>query len=278
MLSFGGFHWTVVLAIVALFAVLRLLRAGMLVWAAAWWGAVFVAVKLGFATPVPASVVQLYMAIVTLAILAYVSSSPTRWRDTSRPIVRLMVEPRYRGLLLLVLVLVPALVAFNVYRKLAVAVEAPSFGRTVHPAPPSEITVHDEPVDLITADQPYDAARLSADEHGAHLDNGRRVYYQNCFFCHGDRMAGDGMYAYGLNPIPTNFTDAGVLPNLQSSYAFWRIAKGGPGLPEEGGPWDSAMPAWERFLTTEEIWDVNLFLYEFNGLKPRRLHAAEGHE
>jgi mono/diheme cytochrome c family protein len=235
------------------------------------------AIEYGFSTPVPASVVRLYMAIVSLAILAYVSSSAERWRDTTRPIVRLIVEPRLRLALVAVLLLVPALVAFTVWRGLSVQVEAPSFGRTVHPAPPSEITVHDETVNLITADQPYDAAHLSADEHAAHLANGRRVYYQNCFFCHGDGMAGDGMYAYGLNPIPTNFTDPGVLPNLQSSYVFWRIAKGGPGLPEEGGPWDTAMPAWERFLTTEEIWDVNLFLYEFNGLRPRALHQLEGH-
>jgi mono/diheme cytochrome c family protein len=277
VLSFGGFNWTVLLLVAALFVALRFLRAGMFVWAVAWWCAIWIAVQYGFATPVPGSVVRLYMGIATLAIVAYVSSSAERWRDTTRPIVRLIVEPRLRLALLVVLVLVPGLVAFNVWRSLTVQVEAPSFGRTVHPAPPSEITVHDEPVNLITADQPYDAAHLSPEQHAAHLANGRRVYYQNCFFCHGDGMAGDGMYAYGLNPLPTNFTDVGVLPNLQSSFVFWRIAKGGPGLPEEGGPWDTAMPAWERFLTIEEIWDVNLFLYEFNGLRPRALHQIEGH-
>jgi hypothetical protein len=29
------------------------------------------------------------------------------------------------------------------------------------------------------------------------------------------------------------------------------------------------MPAWEKFLTDEEIWDVILFLYDFTGQKPR---------
>jgi hypothetical protein len=29
------------------------------------------------------------------------------------------------------------------------------------------------------------------------------------------------------------------------------------------------MPAWEQFLTEEEIWDVILFLYEHTGLEPR---------
>ena len=80
---------------------------------------------------------------------------------------------------------------------------------------------------------------------------------------------GDGMFGHALNPIPTNFTDQGVLPMLQESFLFWRISKGAPGLPEEAGPWDSAMPAWENFLTEEEMWDVVLFLYDFNDYRPR---------
>ncbi len=77
------------------------------------------------------------------------------------------------------------------------------------------------------------------------------------------------MYAHGLNPIPTNFTDPGTIAQLQESFLFWRIAKGGPGLPAEGGPWDSAMPAWEKFLKEEEIWEVILFLYDHTGQRPR---------
>jgi hypothetical protein len=30
-------------------------------------------------------------------------------------------------------------------------------------------------------------------------------------------------------------------PQLTESFVFWRIAKGGPGLPKEGAPWNSAM-------------------------------------
>jgi mono/diheme cytochrome c family protein len=95
------------------------------------------------------------------------------------------------------------------------------------------------------------------------------VYYRNCVFCHGDDLAGSGMFVHGLDPIPTNFTDSGTIPMLRDSFLFWRISKGGPGMPEEGGPWDSAMPAWEKFLTEDEIWEVILFLYDFTGTKPR---------
>jgi len=62
---------------------------------------------------------------------------------------------------------------------------------------------------------------------------------------------------------------------LQESFLFWRISKGGPGLPEEGGPWDTAMPAWEKFLTEDEIWDVILFLYDFTEQRPRAREASE---
>jgi hypothetical protein len=83
------------------------------------------------------------------------------------------------------------------------------------------------------------------------------------------------MYVRGLNPIPTNFADGGAIALLQESFLFWRISKGGPGLPDEGGPWDTAMPAWEKFLSEEEIWDVIHFLYDFSGQKPR---AREEHK
>ena len=113
----------------------------------------------------------------------------------------------------------------------------------------------------MTAPQLIEMARSNPAAFRQRVANGRRVYYENCFFCHGDLMQGEGMFAHALNPIPTNFQDTGTIPQLQESFLFWRIAKGGPGMPEEGGPWLSAMPAWEQFLTEEEIWDVILFLY-----------------
>ena len=35
------------------------------------------------------------------------------------------------------------------------------------------------------------------------VENGRRVYYQNCVFCHGDNMAGEGLFDQGRKrPLP----------------------------------------------------------------------------
>jgi mono/diheme cytochrome c family protein len=267
--------WWVVLLLAAVHVALKLRRAGTFVWTLATWASLWVFVRFGFTTPVPQSVQTLYMAIATGAIVAYVTSSPQRLAAFTAPLVRLAVEPGRRPLLYAVVALLPALAALAVYRQMSVKLEAPAFGRTIHPAPPDSITVHGKSFDLVTLDSPFRPLQTSDREaFQEHLANGRRVYFQNCVFCHGDAMRGDGMFARGLNPIPTNFADAGAIALLQESFLFWRIAKGGPGLPEEGGPWDTAMPAWEKFLTEEEIWDVVLFLYDFSGQRPRAREAV----
>ena len=75
-------------------------------------------------------------------------------------------------------------------------------------------------------------------------------------YCHGDNLDGKGHFAHGFNPPPANFVDPGTIAMLQEAYLFWRIAKGGPGLPKESTPWNSVMPAWEDRLTEEQIWQV----------------------
>jgi mono/diheme cytochrome c family protein len=269
--------WWVVLLLAAVQLVLRSRRAGSFLWTLTTWVSIWVLVRFGFTVPVPQSVIKLYMAIATGAMLAYVTSSSERLQAFTAPLVRLAVAPERRRHLYAVLALLPAMTAFAVYRQMHVELQAPAFGRTIHPAPPDQISVHGKSFDLVTLDNPYRPLQANdAEAFRRHLDNGRRVYFENCFYCHGDAMRGDGMYAHGLNPIPTNFADAGAIALLQESFLFWRIAKGGPGLPEEGGPWDTAMPAWERFLTEEEIWDVVLFLYEFSEQRPRARES--GHQ
>jgi mono/diheme cytochrome c family protein len=260
----------VVLLLVGLQLLLRWRRAGTFVWTLATWLSILVFVRFGFAVPVPQSVVMEYMGIVSLATFAYVSSSRERLQGFTAPLVRLCVDPARKPLLLFVLLALPAAVAFGVWRRANVTLEAPAFPRTIHPAPPETISVHGKSFDLVHLDSPW--ARLRTADPAAfrtHVDNGRRIYYQNCVYCHGDAMRGDGMYVHGLVPIPTNFADGGAIALLQESFLFWRVSKGGPGLPDEGGPWDSAMPQWEKFLSEDEIWDVITFLYDFTGERPR---------
>jgi mono/diheme cytochrome c family protein len=260
----------IVLALAAVFALLRFRRTNLLTWAVAWWVGIYVLLRFGFTAPIPASVVSLYMGIVTIAILAYSSSSEERRQEVSRPLIRLMTEKRYSMLLAAAVVAIPALAAANVYMKMNVPLQPPFFSRTIHPASPPEITVHDKSIPIDAGDNPFRALETSnPEEFRKHVENGRRVYYRNCVFCHGDNLGGNGMFVHGLDPIPTNFADGDTIANLRETFLFWRAAKGGPGLPEEGGPWDTAMPAWEKFLKEEEMWDVILFLYDFTGDFPR---------
>src|SRR5918993_471498 len=264
-----------VLGVAAAFGILYFRRANLLMWSAPWRVGISVRLRCVFATPIPASVISLYMGIVSLAILAYVSSSQERREEVSRPLIRLITEKRYAVLLGALVVAIPALAAANVYVQMNVPIEPPFFARTIHPASPSTITVHDKKIDLDAGGNPFRHLETSNPaEFRKHVENGRRVYYRNCVFCHGDDLGGNGMFVHGLDPIPTNFADGDTIANLRETFLFWRAAKGGPGLPEEGAPWDSAMPAWEKFLKEDEIWDVVLFLYDFTGERPR---AKEEH-
>lgn len=271
--------WAVVGPALGLLLVLRLLdgrvlRVPPLVWLAAWWLAVWLIIDFGFAVPIPQSVVKLFVSIVTGALVLYATADPRRLREVRDPIVAFLTERRFVVPLVLVALLVPAGVAFSIYRQMTAPPQPPFFGRTIHPAPPGQITVHDAPFDLTTLDNPYRSLeRTDPQRFRERVAAGRKVYYENCFYCHGDLMQGEGMFAHALNPIPTNFQDPGTIAQLQESFLFWRISKGAPGLPEEGAPWASAMPAWEQFLTEEQMWDVILFLYDFTGNRPRARHA-----
>jgi mono/diheme cytochrome c family protein len=266
----------VVVAVAVVFGVLRFLKVNLLVWGLTWWIGLFVLLRFGFSAPIPSSVVTLYMGIITIAILAYMTSSQARRDEVSGPLVRFMTEKRYSALLGVTVVALPVLAAANVYVQMSVPLEPPFFPRTVHPASPTEITVHDKAIHIDTGDNPFrQLEKSNPEEFRKHVESGRQVYYRNCVFCHGDNLAGNGMFVHGLDPIPTNFADGDTIANLRETFLFWRIAKGGPGLPEEGGPWASAMPAWEKFLKEEEMWDVVLFLYDFTNERPRA--REEGH-
>ncbi len=266
-------NWPVIAAVVALFAALVVRRAQTFTWVLGNTIGIFVLLKYGFAVPIPMSVILIYMGITVVSLAAYVSSSQERTQAFLAPVDAVVNEPRRRPVLLLLLALFPALAAGNAYMASKVTLEAPGFSRTVHPAPPDQIQVAQKSINIATARNPF--RPLEQSDPAAfrkHVENGKRTYYRNCFYCHGDALAGDGMFAHAVNPIPTNFTDPGTIPMLQESFLFWRIAKGGPGLPAEGGPWDSAMPAWEKFLTEDEMWETVLFLYDHTASRPR----AEG--
>jgi DMSO reductase family type II enzyme heme b subunit len=233
--------------------------------------------KYGIRPPMPFSVFSLYMAVTLMAVLVYVSSDSDSWRAFVAPMWATLTEPRRRPLRLFLGVVIPLLIGYYAYSQAAARSEAPLELRAVHPAPPDTISFRGKEINLQQADTPIRRDIKQTPGNAAkHFAAGAAVYIRNCVYCHGDYLDGQGHFAHGLNPQPADFVGPNTIAQLAEGYVFWRIAKGGPGLPKESTPWNSAMPAWEERLTEEQIWQVIYFLYETTGHPPRVMesHAA----
>jgi mono/diheme cytochrome c family protein len=218
----------------------------------------------------------MFMAILTGSLALYGSADAGRLASIRGAARAFFTERRFLPWAWAALALLPVAAGYAAWRDATRPVDPPPNVRTIHPAPPGEIAFRGKKIDLLHAGNPYRALEgKDPAAFAAHVANGRAVYYRNCVFCHGDNLRGDGLYAHGLDPQPADFGDPTTIAMLQESYLFWRIAKGGPGLPEESTPWASAMPAWEPMLQEDQIWDVILFLYSFTGRKPRAQERAE---
>jgi mono/diheme cytochrome c family protein len=245
-----------------------------------WWsvlGAIVVliaghlALKYGIQPPIPSNLLYAYTVILGIAIYVYLGSNTVRWQSFTTPLRRLFVARETRIARGIIFVLLPLSVGWLVYAWGGGSPQLPAELRTIHPTPPGQITVRGKSFNLIGLENPL---RKEPDKLVQYADEGKVIYYQNCFFCHGDNLDGAGHFAQGFIPPPANFVDVGTIAQLQESYVFWRIAKGGPGLPPESHPWNSAMPIWENFLSEEDIWKVVLYIYAGSGQAPR---TWEGH-
>ena len=196
-------------------------------------GAAFVVFKFVIRPPMPFSLLSLYMAITLLAVLLYVSSDSDSWRAFVQPIWATLTERGWRPLRLALGVLLPVLVGYYAYSQAGASVGAPLELRAIHPAPPPTIPFRGKTIDLQVTDTPIrkDVA-ANPQNRAKHLAAGGAVYIRNCMYCHGDNLDGGGHFAHGFNPAPANFVDPGTIAQLSEGYLFWRIAKGGPGLPK----------------------------------------------
>ncbi len=255
------------------------------VFIAGWWY-----YKYRIAPPLPFSVRAIYQVMIAIGIFMWVSSSEKGWLEFKRPIIAALdaKTPITWWVRAVLLVVLPLSAAGMAYKNLVPSLGEPIELRTVHPAPPAAVKVHGKKFPLQTSQSPFridENGKYSDHVQDAHVkDNpfdpdgieymqsikeGGEIFFQNCHFCHGDNLNGRGLYAFAFNPIPANFTDPGTLAQLQETFVFWRVAKGGPGLPREGFPWASAMPPWEQHLTTDEIWKVIMFEYWHTKYPPR---------
>lgn len=209
-----------------------------------------------FTAPLPASLIYLYLALTLAGILLYATMSGGMAEEFLDPIGRFLAGDVQAGAAktarALVLVLFPFLVGWQTYSTLAPSDMPPAENRTIHPAPPGEFVGLANPLPRTQEN----------------IVQGQGRYFSLCFPCHG-AFDGKGPAAPGFNPPPANFKDPGTIAQLQESYLFWRIKKGGVGLPVEGMPWKSAMPRWEFELSDEEIWKIIMGEYAGAGQEPR---------
>ncbi len=216
--------------------------------------------------PVPGFAIGMYMACAISGVLVYLSSAERRWREFLAPIVRTLVDPLGGAgrLRLLGLSLLPVLAGTVVWRQVMPRSQTPTALRVQHPGLPGAYAALKNTV--------YE---LPSEAQSAAQREGVVLYQKNCRPCHGAKADGTGPLARGLRLRPVDFTDPGTIATVVESYPYWRIEKGGPGLPGMATPWHSAMPAWKGELEVDDIWRIIVAEYRIAGTEPRKPEGAE---
>jgi mono/diheme cytochrome c family protein/plastocyanin len=109
-----------------------------------------------------------------------------------------------------------------------------------------------------------------ANQAPAELAQGKQVYAQNCAACHGEDLAGNGVFAESLaasgqksfdnmgsiqnmqNTKPTNFTDPVSMFGASPALLEGKIIRGGMG---------TGMPMWGSIFTDQQIKSIIGYLY-----------------
>ncbi|MEE9614634.1 MAG: cytochrome c [Thermodesulfobacteriota bacterium] len=231
---------------------------------------IFQAPYLFLGKPIPASLIIMYMFFSVVMILMVLTSSEESTQELVGPIKALVEDPSKALVRNVVFVIVPVIAAIITYNQVKPSLESPVELRSTHPAPPSKLKVYGKSYDMMTLENPYrKLEKEDPEKFREFVKEGGEVYFQNCFYCHGDKLYGRGHYGQGFDPRPLPFQGKDTIAQLQESFVFWRITTGGPGLPKEATPWKSAMPVWEDFLTEDEVWKVILFIYDYTENIPR---------
>jgi len=224
--------------------------------------------------PVPGALMVIYQALTLIGVLVYLAADEHRLQAFWQPIRSFMRGPekarttRDRAMAAgrwAVLGGLPLLAGWIVYSGSLPATAAPTSLRIAHPTIPFEYQSLTNP--FRNPDGTVDPAII---------EEGRVLFQINCRPCHGTPANGDGPMAYGFRLRPANFSSEDTIATVVEAYAFWRVREGGIGLPNEGSPWDSAMPAWAAELSDEQIWKIIAAEYQIAGVEPRRPESAPG--
>lgn len=219
------------------------------------------------APPLPNQVVLMFMAMSVFALFIYFSIQEDTFNAFLKPIRETLAEDNKKILrIVIVYILIPAIAGLITYGKVKPRFKPPVSARIVHPEPPAEIKFKGKTIQILGLENPL---RMDTAYLDKHIENGKRIYFENCVHCHGSDLDGRGYFVQAFNPLPQPFRGTNTIALLPESFIFWRIARGWRALPSGSKQWDSSMPAFEDFLTENEIWQVTLYIYEATGNKPR---------
>lgn len=84
---------------------------------------------------------------------------------------------------------------------------------------------------------------------------GKRVFYNNCVWCHADATPAGPSNRSNLTPAPPLFTDGEVFNPLSDEFLQNIITLGGSAMAKS-----AMMPPWGRTLTQDEIRSVRAYI------------------
>ena len=98
--------------------------------------------------------------------------------------------------------------------------------------------------------EPYTHLQNPLPRTRATVEHGAQVYAASCAACHGQTGQGDGPLARTLTPRPANLAWLSSMPmGRWDAYMDWTVSEG-------GAPVGSAMPAFKKSLSRDDIWAV----------------------
>lgn len=208
--------------------------------------------------PLPSNLTNFFMLFVLAGVVIYITLEDRRIEEFLDFIsLRSKLPFVWSAVRIAVLVMIPFFAAFTVYSKEKAFYSPPGELFQPHVTPPQWV------VDLKIPDWAVNPDTWRKEP----IEEGKKIYEDNCLPCHGEDADGKGPLATALRypAAPTNFREPGTIAQLPLSYVYWRV--------KDGGIFDSqfksAMPGWGDELEEDDLWKVIMYIYNRAGVRPR---------